>query len=156
MRPGRFLIGLSALATAGFIFAAAEACATMPVKDWEVGPINAPSSSGVGYCSVKNFYQQGQGLVVARDAEGSASLALSFQQKFMTSGGQYTIGLRAGSVARQMIALAATPRRRPLCAERGKPVALPDGTPRQDRPIAKTVYSRSVYAVYPALTSLSV
>lgn len=109
MRPGRFLIGLSALATAGFIFAAAEACANMPVKDWEVGPINAPSSSGVGYCSVKNFYQQGQGLVVARDAEGSASLALSFQQKFMTSGGQYTIGLRAGNVARQMIALAATP-----------------------------------------------
>ena len=80
-----------------------------PFQDWEVGPIHAQSSNGVGYCSMKNFYEQGQGLVFARDAEGSSSFAISFPDKMLVSGGQYTADLRIGSMSRQAVGLAGTP-----------------------------------------------
>lgn len=89
--------------------AVAPASANMPVNPWEIGPINAVSSSGVGFCSMKNFYQDGHGLVVARDAEGSNSLAISFDKKILQAGGQYTVSVRADDVQRQMTGLAGTP-----------------------------------------------
>lgn len=100
------IAGITALGLFGF---AAHASANMPIRNWEVGPINAPSSSGVGYCSMKNLYQDGHGLVIARDGEGANSLAISFQQKTLQVGAQYTVGVRAENVVRQMVGLAATP-----------------------------------------------
>lgn len=104
---------LTALAAAwlscGFSGMAGANTISSPFQDWEVGPIHAQSSNGVGYCSMKNFYEQGQGLVFARDAEGSSSFAISFPDKLLVSGGQYTAGLRIGAMSRQAVGLAGTP-----------------------------------------------
>jgi hypothetical protein len=80
-----------------------------PKGDWVVGPINAPSSSGVGYCSMKNTYIDGLGLVFARDAEGSNSIAVDLQKKLLKTGGQYNVTLKSGAAQRSMSAIAATP-----------------------------------------------
>ena len=103
---------LGLIAAAGLCLAAglaAPAFANMPVKAWEVGPINAPSSSGVSFCSMKNYYEDGHGLVVARDAEGSNSLAVTFEKKTLQAGGQYKVTVRAENVEREMVGLAGTP-----------------------------------------------
>jgi hypothetical protein len=81
----------------------------VPKGEWTVGPINAASSSGVGYCSMKTEYTNGNTLVFARDAEGSNSLAIDFHKKSLETGGQYTVGLKVGSLQRDMLAIAATP-----------------------------------------------
>ena len=82
---------------------------SVPKGEWIIGPINATSSSGVGYCSMKNEYTNGYTLVFARDAEGSNSLAIDFHQKVLETGGQYTVGLKVGPLQREMLAIAATP-----------------------------------------------
>lgn len=79
-----------------------------PKGDWLVGPINAPSSSGVGYCSMKNDFVDGLSLVFARDAEGSNSIALDFHKKLLKTGGQYEVTLKTGSAVRKSAAIAAT------------------------------------------------
>lgn len=99
-------------AFAGALVFAAAAFAeepVLPLKDWEVGPIHAQSSNGIGYCSMKNFYEHGQALVFARDAEGSSSLAVSFPGKLLVSGGQYTAELGIGATKRHVVGLAGTP-----------------------------------------------
>ncbi|HYD17417.1 MAG TPA: hypothetical protein VEF76_02930 [Patescibacteria group bacterium] len=89
--------------------AAVPADASSPKQDWEIGPINAASPTGVKFCSMKNIFEGGHMLVVARDAEGSNSLAISFPEKLLQSGGQYTVDISAGKLTRRMIALAGTP-----------------------------------------------
>lgn len=81
-----------------------------PRGPWIVGPINAQASSGVGFCSMKNSYDDGRAVIFARDAEGSNSIAVSFADKFMQSGAQYPVTLAAEGLKRDMIALAATPK----------------------------------------------
>jgi len=110
---GRHIIG-KCLALSLFLLSAVPAFAgsTMnnPRGAWSVGPINAVASSGLGFCSMKNQYDDGKALVFARDAEGSNSIAISFtEKKFMTSGAQYQVSLEADNLKRSMIALAATP-----------------------------------------------
>lgn len=105
----RMLLTASAFLAAGAWLSCGAAFASEPFKDWEVGPIHAQSSNGVGYCSMKNFYERGQALVFARDAEGSSSFAISFPDKMLVSGGQYTAGLRIGSMTRHAVGLAGTP-----------------------------------------------
>ncbi len=83
--------------------------ANTPTGDWIIGPINAASTSGVGYCSMKNDYRDGNTLVFARDAEGSNSLAIDFHKKILQTGGQYNVTLHLGPLQRQMLAIAATP-----------------------------------------------
>lgn len=80
-----------------------------PKGDWTVGPINAPSSSGIGYCSMKNDFVDGLSLVFARDAEGSNSIALDFHKKLLKTGGQYDVTLKTGPAVRKATAIAATP-----------------------------------------------
>lgn len=80
-----------------------------PRGEWVVGPINAPSSSGVGYCSMKNTFIDGLSLVFARDAEGSNSIAVDFHKKLLKTGGQYNVTLKSGEANRPMAAIAATP-----------------------------------------------
>lgn len=80
-----------------------------PKGDWVIGPINAPSSSGVGYCSMKNDYIDGLSLVFARDAEGSNSIALDFHKKLLKTGGQYDVTLKTGAAVRKSSSIAATP-----------------------------------------------
>jgi len=81
-----------------------------PRGPWIVGPINAQASSGVGFCSMKNSYDDGKAVIFARDAEGSNSIAISFIDKMMQSGAQYPVTLSAEGLKRDMIALAATPK----------------------------------------------
>jgi len=77
--------------------------------DWVIGPINAPSSSGVGYCSMKNDYADGLSLVFARDAEGSNSIAVDFHKNLLKTGGQYDVTLKTGPAVRKSSSIAATP-----------------------------------------------
>ncbi|MBL8711471.1 MAG: hypothetical protein JNM12_01120 [Alphaproteobacteria bacterium] len=93
----------------GLVAALSAAADSLPKQDWEVGPINAASANGLKFCSMKNVFEGGHMLVVARDAEGANSLAISFPQKLLQSGGQYTVDLSADNVKRKMIALAGTP-----------------------------------------------
>ncbi|MDE1152612.1 MAG: hypothetical protein PW788_08760 [Micavibrio sp.] len=103
-----FMLGVITLA--GMSSAFAGGTLNNPRGAWSVGPINAVSSSGVGFCSMKNVYDDGKALVFARDAEGSNSIAVSFtEKKFMTSGAQYQVNLEADNLKRTMVALAATP-----------------------------------------------
>jgi hypothetical protein len=108
MRGSRHVIAMLAFLLCGIppVFAGP---ANAPKGDWIVGPINAASSSGVGYCSMKNDYRNGNSLVFARDAEGSNSLAIDFHKKILQSGGQYTLTLHVGPLQREMMAIAATP-----------------------------------------------
>lgn len=93
----------------GLVAALSAAADSLPKQDWEVGPINVASANGLKFCSMKNVFEGGHMLVVARDAEGANSLAISFPQKLLQSGGQYTVDLSADNVKRKMIALAGTP-----------------------------------------------
>lgn len=108
MRRSRHVIAALAFLLCG-ISPAFAGTANAPKGDWIVGPINAASSSGVGYCSMKNDYRNGNTLVFARDAEGSNSLAIDFHKKVLQTGGQYTLTLNVGSLQREMMAIAATP-----------------------------------------------
>jgi hypothetical protein len=99
---GLFLLCAGSAAFAG-------AVSNVPTGDWIIGPINAASSSGVGYCSMKNDYRDGNTIVFARDAEGSNSLAIDFHKKALETGGQYNVTLQLGPLQRQMTAIAATP-----------------------------------------------
>ncbi|TAL31387.1 MAG: hypothetical protein EPN97_11050 [Alphaproteobacteria bacterium] len=108
MRGSGHVIAALAFLLCGISPALAGA-ANAPKGDWIVGPINAASSSGVGYCSMKNDYRNGNSLVFARDAEGSNSLAIDFHKKVLQSGGQYTLTLHVGPLQREMMAIAATP-----------------------------------------------
>ena len=105
----RYRVIVAAVMAALLSASAAAAPLNNPRGPWEVGPINALSSSGVGFCSMKNIYEDGKGLVFARDAEGSNSIAISFTKKTLTSGAQYTVELNAEGLKRDMVALAATP-----------------------------------------------
>ena len=108
MRRSRQVIAALAFLLCG-ISPAFAGPANAPKGDWIVGPINAASSSGVGYCSMKNDYRNGNSLVFARDAEGSNSLAIDFHKKVLQTGGQYTLTLHVGPLQREMMAIAATP-----------------------------------------------
>jgi hypothetical protein len=105
----RTTVSAAALCLAAFLPATQAFSANLPKSDWTVGPINAASSSGVGFCSMKADFASGQGLVFARDAEGSNSLAVDFRRKLMETGGQYTVTLAVGALRREMSAIAATP-----------------------------------------------
>ncbi len=105
----RYVVIVAAAMIALLSSAAFSASLNSPRGPWEVGPINAVSSSGVGFCSMKNVYDDGKGLIFARDAEGSNSIAVSFTKKTLTSGAQYTVELDADGLKRSMVALAATP-----------------------------------------------
>lgn len=88
--------------------APAFAAGNAPAGPWSVGPIRGESSSGLGYCSMKNTYADGIMLVFARDAAGANSLALDFAAPEMTAGAQYVVTLEVGSLSRQLVAIAAT------------------------------------------------
>jgi hypothetical protein len=102
----RFVITAALL----FAFASVPALANAPQGDWSVGPINAKSSSGSFYCSMKNGFKDGSTLVFARDAVGSNSLALDLIDGNFTAGGQYMVTLDVGMLTRQVSAVAASNR----------------------------------------------
>lgn len=93
------LMALSAPAAAG---------AANPKGPWTVGPINAKSSSGLAYCSMKNDYDNKGSLVFARDAAGSNSIAIDLGDKKLTAGAQYAVSIDVGMLTRQNVAVAAT------------------------------------------------
>lgn len=97
-----------ATALCGFLSAPAYAAGNTPKGPWSVGPINAKSSTGLAYCSMKNEYGEGRSLVFARDAEGSNSLAIDLGSKKLTAGAQYAVTIDVGMLTRQMVAVAAT------------------------------------------------
>jgi hypothetical protein len=103
------LLAFTAFLCAGACGAARALTISAPVESWTVGPIQAKSSSGVGYCSMKNTYDDGKVLVFARDAEGSNSVAIDFHKKILKVGAQYVVGMKVGMVERKMLAIAATP-----------------------------------------------
>lgn len=110
MRLTRKTAGFGSVAiVCGLVAALSASADSLPKQDWEIGPINVAASNGLKFCSMKNVFEGGHMLVVARDAEGANSLAISFPQKLLQSGGQYTVDLSADTVKRKMIALAGTP-----------------------------------------------
>lgn len=110
MRLTRKTAGFGSVAiVCGLVAALSASADSLPKQDWEIGPINVAASNGLKFCSMKNVFEGGHMLVVARDAEGANSLAISFSQKLLQSGGQYTVDLSADTVKRKMIALAGTP-----------------------------------------------
>ncbi|MBI1214228.1 MAG: hypothetical protein GC185_00250 [Alphaproteobacteria bacterium] len=109
LRPFRFLALAAVLAVCGGVSARAVSISA-PVDEWTVGPIRAKSSSGVGYCSMKNTYDDGKSLVFARDAEGSNSIAIDFRKKTLKVGAQYLVSMKVGMLDRSMVAIAATPK----------------------------------------------
>lgn len=98
---------LSLIAAALFSFSGA-AKAAEPAGDWVVGPIQAQSSSGKSYCSMKNSYAGGLTLVFAQDAAGANSIAIDFGKKTLAAGSQYLLTLNAGPIRRMMVSIAAT------------------------------------------------
>lgn len=110
MRLTRKTAGFGSVAiVCGLVAALSASADSLPKQDWEIGPINMAAANGLKFCSMKNVFEGGHMLVVARDAEGANSLAISFPQKLLQSGGQYTVDLSADTVKRKMIALAGTP-----------------------------------------------
>lgn len=98
---------LSLVAAALFSFSGAVQAAE-PTGDWVVGPIQAQSSSGKSYCSMKNSYAGGLTLVFAQDAAGANSIAIDFGKKTLAAGSQYLLTLNAGPIRRMMVSIAAT------------------------------------------------
>lgn len=109
MAGQRFMRLFVVVALACLLRPAGAVAANAPLTSWSVGPIRAQSSSGLSYCSMKNKYQSGHGLVFARDAGGSNSIAVDFGKKMLAVGGQYTVNLIVAPLTRQMVAIAATP-----------------------------------------------
>jgi len=100
-----FLCSIAQTMVAQPAFAAAV---HVPAGEWVVGPISANSGNGQKFCSMKNNYQTGQSLVFASDNMGSNSIALDFHKDIFQAGKQYDVKAHAGSVTRNVDALAAT------------------------------------------------
>ncbi len=92
----------------GFAQMVSAAEINAPVAGWTVGRISAKSEDGISYCSMKNFYKNGQMLVFARDGGGANSIGLDFRKDSLEVGRQYGVTIRAGAVTRNVTALAAT------------------------------------------------
>jgi|GEM_PF-1555378 len=103
----RRFAGLSLIAAAAFCLSV-PSFAAEPAGDWVVGPIQAQSSSGKSYCSMKNSYTGGLTLVFAQDAERANSIAIDFGKKTLAAGSQYLLTLNAGPIRRMMVSIAAT------------------------------------------------
>ena len=79
-----------------------------PDGAWVVKPISAKSAKEPGYCSMKNHYKNGPTLILARDTAGVNAIALDFHKDKFTTGIRYNVKATAGSLTRQVDALAAS------------------------------------------------
>jgi hypothetical protein len=82
--------------------------AAEPLESWVVGPIDALSSSGLPYCSMKNVFAGGITLVFARDTAGGNSIAVDFGKPMLPPGKKYHALVEAGFESRTVAAIAAT------------------------------------------------
>ena len=99
---------VTALFLCSFIQAACATAVRAPDGPWIVKPISAKKGSEPGYCAMKNHYKDGPTLILARDTKGVNAIALDFHKDKFDTGIRYNVKADAGSVTRQIDALAAS------------------------------------------------
>ena len=99
---------VTALFLCSFIQAACATAVRAPDGPWIVKPISAKKGSEPGYCAMKNHYKDGPTLILARDTKGVNAIALDFHKDKFDTGIRYDVKADAGSVTRQIDALAAS------------------------------------------------
>lgn len=98
----------AAPAFAGLKEPPAETTYETPTTPWVVGPIAAKTDNNTSLCSMKASYPEGRMLVFARDSQGANSIAYDARKDIFDVGRQYGVTLRAGTIKRRLIGLAAT------------------------------------------------
>jgi hypothetical protein len=111
---GVLLAGFAGAVLSFALAGSAWAADAAPKGEWIVGPIQADSPAGSRFCSMKNIYEGGVALVLARDASGGNSIAIDFSRDSsrpaLETGKQYLSVFSVGDAGREVPALAAAER----------------------------------------------